>query len=197
MILIYGVIFGIFVGIVIHFARREKYYISTLSGAWLVFIAVVPQILIFQFHSIRTKIPSDIGSFILIFSQILLLIFTILNIKKLPFWILGIGLVLNIIVIVGNSGWMPISPQNVEWLLGERTASWVLGQRFGFGKDIVLSEPQTFLPLLSDRFRLVWGTTRVLYSLGDVFIAAGAFLYMTGFFNADIFEKHFREVANV
>jgi hypothetical protein len=109
-------------------------------------------------------------------SQLLLLIFAWLN-RYLPgMWILIAGLVLNMAVMIANGGFMPINPDTAERILGaERIASFELGSRIGY-KDILLPATETRLEWLADRFLPpVWLPYQVAFSLGDVFIALGAF----------------------
>lgn len=71
---------------------------------------------------------------------------------------------------------MPINPNTVERLVGaERMASFELGSRIGY-KDVLLPTAETRLEWLSDRFLPpAWVPYQVAFSLGDVFIAFGAF----------------------
>ena len=88
---------------------------------------------------------------------------------------------MNFAVISLNGGLMPLSPENAAWLVPNAPiGSWEIGQRFGVGKDIVLLLKNTNLIFLSDQFHFQIGSFKVIYSLGDVFIAIGAFLYMLG-----------------
>ena len=104
-----------------------------------------------------------------------------MNLKNWPFWILTLGLVMNFAVISLNGGLMPLSPENAAWLVPNAPiGSWETGQRFGVGKDIVFLSMNTNLKFLSDQFHLQIGSIKVIYSLGDVFIATGAFLFMLG-----------------
>jgi hypothetical protein len=77
---------------------------------------------------------------------------------------------------VVNGGFMPINPNTAERIVGaERIASFELGSRIGY-KDILLPVTETRLEWLSDRFLPpVWLPYQVAISLGDVFIAIGAF----------------------
>jgi hypothetical protein len=90
--------------------------------------------------------------------------------------ILIFGLVLNMAVMVVNGGFMPINPNTAERIVGpERIASFEIGSRFDY-KDILLPKDETRLELLADRFLPPAGFPyQVAFSLGDVFIALGAF----------------------
>jgi hypothetical protein len=86
------------------------------------------------------------------------------------------GLVLNLLVIAANGGWMPISPETASHLPGAGVLDAAsLGTRFG-QKDILLSTEDTRLAILSDRFLLPgWFHYAVAFSLGDMLVAGGAF----------------------
>ena len=75
---------------------------------------------------------------------------------------------------------MPISPETVTHLVPNAPQdAWQIGERLGYSKDIILDIYQTRLWQLSDRFMLPdWISYRVAFSIGDVFIAIGAFWLM-------------------
>jgi hypothetical protein len=129
----------------------------------------------------RTLFSDQFASIILVVSQLLLVVFCIINFRQPAFWFLTTGLLLNLLVIVANGGFMPISPTNVAWLIPQITdAAGLVGDRLGFGKDIILLENQTKLVFLSDYFRFEFLNQKIMYSIGDSFLAIGAFWYMLG-----------------
>jgi hypothetical protein len=107
----------------------------------------------------------------------MLLTFALFNRDKPGFLALGLGVALNLAVITLNGGMMPISPETATRLVQDaRPDLWEFGQRLGTSKDVVLPVASTRLWWLSDRLLLpTWLPFRVAFSLGDVFIAGGAF----------------------
>jgi len=146
----------------------------------LVPLAFLPQWLAFYFYVTRMRIPDTWIPSILVISQLLLLIFAWLNRHQPGFWALGLGLGLNLLVIALNDGWMPISPSTLQRLyLTVSPDTWRIGSRLGTSKDMILPQATTRLWWLSDCLVLpAWVPYRVAFSVGDVFIALGAFLLM-------------------
>jgi hypothetical protein len=177
MILVVAVIAGVIAGLIRAKIGKRPYQPYQMSGIWLVLIALIIQWLAFSFSPTRDNLPDWLVSASLVLSQTTLLIFAWLNRKVPGFWLLGIGLILNLAVIVANKGFMPISPETVQWLHPDVPASsWVIGQRLGTGKDIILPVDKTVLYFLSDRFRTPnLEAYRVAFSAGDVVVALGAF----------------------
>ena len=133
----------------------------------LVLIAVIIQGAALRFGS------RNLAAIGLVSSQILLLIFVWRNRHSAGLPLLGLGLGLNLLVIVANGGFMPIAPEMVEQILPFSHANYALYDRVS--KDIVLPITETRLWFLSDRSYIQLLGYRVAYSLGDVFIAVGAF----------------------
>lgn len=151
---------------------------------WLAVIAFMIQLFLFRLPATRELFSDLVVAAGLVISQFILLIFAWRNFRLPGFWLLSVGLVLNFLVIAANGGLMPIAPATVEALIPNAPEGyWVVGERLGIGKDIVLPVEGTRLWWLSDRFLLpAWFPYRVAFSLGDVFIFLGAFwsLWMVG-----------------
>jgi hypothetical protein len=107
----------------------------------------------------------------------MLLVFVLLNIDQAGLMILGLGLVMNLVVIVTNGGLMPISPENAGLVAPQfPPETWQSGNRFGKTKDIILTRDSTRFYWLSDVFiSPAWLPNRFVFSLGDVFVGLGAF----------------------
>ncbi len=177
MILLTAVIAGLTFGLIRAKINHRPYHPFPFRLGWMVVVALIIQWLAFGFPLTKAIYPDEAASFSLVLSQFILLIFAWFN-RKIPgFWLLTTGLILNLLVITLNGGFMPISPETVYWLRGDpSSAGWMVGERLGTGKDIVLPIEQTKLEFLSDRFRTPDNPYyRVAFSVGDVLIALGAF----------------------
>lgn len=171
---------GLIAGLIHSWIRKQTYEIVDLRYVWLVPIAYLSQLFVFHIPVIARELSRDFVAGILVSSQFILLVFVWMNLKHPGFWLLGIGLGLNFLVIILNGGFMPISPETITRLIpGLSTDLWKTGERFGTGKDIVLAINNTRLWWLSDRFLLPeWIPYRAAFSLGDIFIAVGVFLLL-------------------
>lgn len=164
MILLSGAILGLLVGLGL--ARRDQvpYEAPVLRHVWLVLVAFL-----LQWWERSTETP-------IIASQVAFITFTLLNWRFKGMQILLCGAALNLLVMASNGGFMPISPQTASRLFPQIDMwDYPTGTLFG-AKDILLPPEQTRFEWLADRFLPpVWLPYQFAFSLGDVFIATGAF----------------------
>lgn len=179
MILIAAVLVGLIAGLCRAWIGKRSYRVYELKYPVLVLVAFIPQYFAFFAPKTREIMSNNLVAILLISSLIILLGFSILNIQKPGFWPICLGFLLNFLVIALNSGFMPISPATVDKLNPGSAINWMVGQRFGFSKDIILSPEMTKLAFLSDRFTItnVLGYN-VAFSLGDTFIALGVIILL-------------------
>lgn len=159
-----GVGLGLLTGFGWAAQNRVRYEAPVLHHLWLVPIAFL-----LQWWEVSAGFP-------VIASQLVFLAFAFINRHHTGMQFLLVGAVMNLTVMTTNGGYMPISPQTASRLFPQENM-WDVpaGTLFGF-KDILLPPEQTRFELLADRFLPpAWFPYQFAFSLGDVFIAAGAF----------------------
>jgi hypothetical protein len=108
-------------------------------------------------------------------SQALLLLFFAANLRHAPLRLLSIGFALNLLPMLSNGGYMPITPEAVANLHpGTSAAQWSSGLIRAGSKDIVLTAAEAPFWFLGDLF--VLGSPFPLpaaFSLGDILILIG------------------------
>ena len=175
MILLAALAAGLVTGLALARWRGIPYQAPDLKHLWLVFVAFLPQYIVFYLFGDR----QNVSALLLPLSQALLLIFVWLN-RQLPgMMILLLGTALNFTVIAANRGFMPISPQTASHLVPQAVLENIQpGERFGT-KDILLPTEDTRFEWLADRFLPpAWSAYQVAFSFGDVLIAFGVFLLL-------------------
>lgn len=177
MVLTVAVVLGLIAGLAKAKITNQPFEAFKLRAGWLVILSFMPQYLAVGLRATSVFIPDNWVPYLVVSGQIMLLVFVWLNRRTPAMWLLGIGLAANLLVIIANGGWMPISPQTLSQLEPYIPVSaWEIGTRYGISKDMILSAEFTHLAILSDRFVLPISTTsRVAFSLGDTLLALGAF----------------------
>ncbi len=177
MILVLAIAAGWLSGLVRSWIVRKPYRVPELSRVWLVLVAVVPQLLIFQIPYTAGWFSDTWASTVLVISQLVLLGFVWSNRDLIGFRILGLGLILNLLVIILNGGLMPLAPETARALYPEVPQSvWQIGSRPGMSKNILLLDEDTRLAWLSDSILLPeWFPWTRALSPGDLLIALGVF----------------------
>ena len=177
MLLLWAVVAGLLVGGARAAIQRRPLNIPDLRLIWLVPVAFFPQWLVFFWPRTREHTSLEVAIIALVGSQLLLLVFAWFNRTKPGFWLLGIGLLLNLIVITLNGGMMPITPETMTHLAPPGTPALEMfppGSRLGTTKDIVLYREDTRVWWLSDVFLFPqWVPLRFAFSIGDLWIALG------------------------
>ncbi|MDI7274812.1 MAG: DUF5317 domain-containing protein [Anaerolineae bacterium] len=152
-----------------------------IGRAWLVLAAVVFQYPLVYIHvRAQSVLGVPVASLLMAASWILLLVAVWAN-RRLPgVALVGLGMVLNLLVMSANGGWMPVTPEGLARLhaldkvvmVGDTARVWG-------AKNIVLERADTRLWALSDIFivppPLPSFPLRAAFSVGDILIAAGLF----------------------
>ena len=174
MVLLLALLCGLIVGYVRRGSLTKLGQLPLRCG-WLILIAFFLQIVVFssQFESLGWSDRLDPG--VHIFSNLLLLLAVGLNLSLSGMKILGIGLLLNFLVIVTNGGYMPVAPDDLA-RAGMADLAEVLRTQRHVSKSTVLTS-ETRLPFLADIFLVPpWLPVNNIFSIGDVFIGIGAFI---------------------
>jgi len=158
--------------------RGVAWHSPVFKATWLVALGFLPQLIAFYLPSTRRSLTDEAASLCLICSQVILLVFTGLNFRLPGMPILAVGLACNLVVILANGGFMPLSTDTASRLVHQTVLDrLVVGERIGSAsKDVLLSAVSIRFPWLADRFIPPQSLPyRFAFSLGDVFIATGAF----------------------
>ena len=114
MVLVVAVLVGLAAGLCRARLEKREYRVYDLKAAGLVLLAFIPQFLIFFLPITRARIPNHTASILFILSLVILIVFSLFNIRRTSFWPITAGFLLNALVIMINGGWMPISPALVQ-----------------------------------------------------------------------------------
>lgn len=175
MILLAAIAFSVILGF-LRGGRLSRLADVSFDHGWAALLALAVQVAV-----VYLPLPGGEGSWgvaaFLLIGSYLLLGFVVAANRRLPgLPLVGIGLALNLLVMLANGGYMPVT---LEALQQAGVAHLALGNSAGArivaGKDILLSRESTHLWVLSDIF-VVPSPVSAVVSLGDLFLALGAFL---------------------
>jgi len=170
MILVWGAVLGVLVGWLLRGKLRHLEHLS-LRGGWLVVLALVIQVLIFPLGGGRPLIPWGTAPLHLL-SYACLAGFLMLNLRHWPLAFLAVGLIVNLLVISLNSGYMPADADALRGAGMEEMAA-QLEQEARVG-NVVLMGKGTRLNWLGDWLYLPgWVPLATAFSPGDLAIALG------------------------
>ena len=178
MILLTAVLAGTLTGLGYARLKGWTWHPPVFRGTWLVILGFMPQWIAFYFPYTRNLLPDQLAAACLVFSQLVLLAFVILNLRLPGMLLLALGFACNLAVIVANGGFMPLTVDAATRLVDPSVFNRLtIGERISSAsKDILLPESQIALSWLADRFLPPqFIPYRFAFSLGDVCVAAGAF----------------------
>lgn len=147
-----------------------------LEWGWLAGLALALQIVAVYWAA--SDIYLQRGA--LIASSLLLLPVVWRNRRSPGLALIGLGLTLNLVVMVANGGFMPITPEAVARIEHQHLIVHLGGvERMSGSKGIVLPREETALWALSDILIIPPPfPVASAFSLGDVLVAVGAFIFL-------------------
>jgi len=151
---------------------------TPLRFGWLAILAFALQWSIIYAPLPRTEGPLGPRTLLLIASYLLVVAVVVLNRRVAGLPLIGVGLGLNFLVMLANGGFMPVTLEAVERAgMAHLVLGTEPGARLLATKDIILPVEATRLWVLSDIFVVPAPLPiRTVFSLGDLFLAAGIFV---------------------
>jgi hypothetical protein len=170
VILAYAIIVLIVLALLL---RRDLSLIGQLSyrGGWK-FITVVVGLFVLQAALVLyTPGQTTLQMVTLNGSQVALMILFLLNHHLPGAKLFALGIALNVLVMLANGGWMPVTPETYHFVRPDRPV--VEQTRPGNSKNIILPQSETNLWILSDIIRVSLPWRRNAMSLGDALLIVG------------------------
>ena len=145
-------------------------HLSFKGGLWPLLIVV--GLFVVQALFVLYQPGQDVWQMmLLILSQLTLLLMLMLNSSMPGIKLFALGIVLNLVVMMANGGWMPITPETYQFVYPERDAP--LYTRPLSSKNVVLPQAETKFWILSDMIPLSLPGDRTAISIGDIFLIVG------------------------
>ena len=195
MILAAAVVLGLVVGLARHKSHAFSRIASIpLRSAWLALLALALQLPLLRAPAGPTQVLRTQQALLLV-SYLLLLLFVWRNRRLGAVLIVGAGVVCNLLVLLANQGFMPITPQTLVRINpASSVEQWSEGTHYGHSKDIILTREDTHVWPLSDVLAIPppfpWPTA---FSAGDLILAAGIVLLIAA--PELTFERRIRDEA--
>ena len=179
MILLFAALAGLLVALLRGGTVRGLAFIP-MRGRAVVLAAFLMQLPLLYFPREKGSGRLDFERCLMLLSYLLILGVVWKNRSLSGFRAIGLGLLLNLTVMMANDGFMPIQPGVLETFGHQHMVTKMeSGYRVLHSKDILLTKEETHLWILSDVFAfdppLLSPTA---FSPGDLLIAAGAFLFI-------------------
>lgn len=179
MILLLGALAGLLVGLLRGGRVRGLAFLPMRSHA-LVLVAFLMQLPLLYFPAEKGSAHLNLERCLLLLSYLLILGIVWKNRRVPGFGVIGLGILLNLTVMMANGGFMPIQPGVLRNFGHEHMATKMeSGYRVLHSKDVLLTREETHIWILSDVFAFdppILSPTA--FSPGDVLITGGAFLFI-------------------
>ncbi len=177
MILVAAIVVSIVIGLLRGGRFNGLAAVPLCCGALAVVAFAAQALFIYQTPSRKAIGVWGWQELIFVGSHLLLLVTVWANRHLEGVRLIGLGLLLNLVVMVTNGGWMPITPEAlIKVGHAGLVPSLASGMRIYSSKNMLLSPQETKLWLLSDVFVLPRPfPVPSVFSVGDVLVALGAF----------------------
>jgi len=121
--------------------------------------------------------PFGLPALLIVGSYALLMVAVLANWRMPGMILLGMGAAVNLLVILLNGGWMPVTAEHlVTSGLLSSPAALAPGQRVPYSKDVIVTSHEGYLRWLSDVFMISKaGPFSAVFSLGDGLMMLGLF----------------------
>lgn len=177
---------AVVMGLIVSVARHGRHAFGRIAdiplrSAWLVLLALALQFPLLWSPSGPTHV-FRMQQVLFLASHLLLLAFVWMNRRLVGILIVGAGVACNLLVIVVNGGFMPITPETlVQINPGSTAEEWPENTHHGYSKDVIQRQENTALWALSDILVVPPPFPRpTAFSIGDLIIAAGIIVLLQG-----------------
>ena len=170
MLYLIAILIGLVIGLV-RGGRPSHLAQLRLRWLWLVFLALVIQLLIFPLFSESALLPYGTAPLHLL-SYAILMVWLAMNLRVLPMGVLLLGATCNLITIASNGGYMPASVTALQRAgLGHAADRLLQGNVVA---NVILMAPSTRVNTLADWLYVPgWIPFATVFSIGDVLIMVG------------------------
>lgn len=176
MFLLYPLALGVLVGLA-RGGSLARVAAARFRHAWLLLGALLVQVVIFSPWLAESEWNLRWSATIWVGSLLAALVGIVLNLRQPGFAVAALGAALNLAAVLANGGRMPAAPEALALLHGpEGVAALAAGTVV---TNSALAGPETALVWLTDIFVLPpWLPGANVFSVGDVLIGLGAFLWL-------------------
>ncbi len=178
MVLAYAIIVLIILAMLL---RRDLSALGQISyrGGWIVTIGVIGLFILQAVLVLYVPGQTMWQMIVLNLSQIALIALFLLNHHVAGAKLFALGIALNVLVMLANGGWMPVTPETANFVHPDRPI--VEQTRPSSSKNIILPRSETNLWILSDIIRVTLPWRRTAVSIGDIVLIVGVaqFIFQT------------------